>query len=187
MCWSLFADIVNRSLNVFVSNAHLLKKMAFPVTCLPLMVGGAALMNNSLLLLAVLLMLGLLGHFPGIAILVLPGFMVITVLLGIGLGFVLGILNVFIRDISQIVPIVLQLSFWLTPVVYPLDAIPQSYHWLFNFNPMFHVVQAYHSVLVFHHPPDWGGLLFVLLLSVALLALAATLYRRAKPELVDML
>lgn len=187
VCWTLFTDIVNRSLTVFVANAHLLKKLAFPVSCLPFMVGGAALLQNGLLLSAVLLMLALMDHFPGFLLLMVPVFMLVTVLLGIGLGFVLGILNVFIRDISQVVPVVLQLSFWLTPVVYPLDAIPSHFHWLFNFNPMFHVVQAYQGVLVFHRMPQWTGLAVVLVLSVALLALAATLYRRAKSELVDML
>jgi lipopolysaccharide transport system permease protein len=185
--WSMFADILLRSLNVFTSNAHLIKKISFPVSCLPLIVSGSALLNNLLLLLAIIVIFALAGHMPTATILLLPVLMLITIVLAASLGLLLGVLNVFVRDIGQVMPVVLQFSFWLTPIVYPLQTIPESYHWLFNFNPMFHLASAYQAVLVFHRWPDWNGLLLVLLLGLGLLALAVTVYRRAKSELVDML
>jgi lipopolysaccharide transport system permease protein len=185
--WTLFSDLVNRGLNVFLVHAPLLKKVAFPVATLPLVVGGTALVNNLLLIGMVLLAYLLMGHGWSWALLVLPVLLALTVVLGLGLGFLLGILNVFVRDVGQIVPIALQLCFWFTPIVYPLQAIPLRFRGWFEINPLFHMVQGYHDVLAFQKLPSWGWLVMVAGVGVVLVILAAALYRRARPELVDML
>src|SRR5262245_5033433 len=104
LAWSLFSELVSRSLTVFVDNGNLLKKMMFPRICLPLIVSGSALVNNLLLFVAILAAFALLGHLPGWNVLWLPMLIVLNVMLGAGLGLVLGVFNVFIRDVGQIVP-----------------------------------------------------------------------------------
>ncbi|MFL9922604.1 ABC transporter permease, partial [Paraburkholderia fungorum] len=146
VAWSLFSEIVNRCLNVFNSNAHLLKKIAFPAMCLPLITAGSALLSNLLLLAAVTIIFGLGGHLPSIQMLVLPLLVISTVALGLGLGLILGTLNVFIRDVGQIMPVVLQFCFWFTPIVYSIQIIPASYRWVYKFNPMYYIVSAYQEV-----------------------------------------
>ncbi|NMG16350.1 ABC transporter permease [Aromatoleum bremense] len=187
LAWTLFSETVNRCLNVFVSNAHLLKKIAFPAICLPLIVSGSALTNNLLLLVAITFIFGLVGHFPGTEFLFLPLLVMTTVVFGLGLGLILGTLNVFMRDVGQIVPVILQFGFWLTPIVYPEQTIPEAYRWLFVLNPMYHLSSAYQSILVFHQMPSFTGVSAVLVLGIGLLMLSMSLYRRAKPEIVDML
>jgi lipopolysaccharide transport system permease protein len=110
-----------------------------------------------------------------------------NVALALGLGLILGTLNVFIRDIEQFVPVVLQVGFWFTPIVYTIQIIPEQYRWIYRFNPMYQIVRAYQEVLVFHRMPGMTGVLAVLLLGLALIMLAVVLYRRARPEIVDML
>jgi lipopolysaccharide transport system permease protein len=129
--WSLFQEIVIRCLSVFIDGANLLKKLVFPRICLPLVVVGVALVGNLLLGAAVLLVFLVLGHVPGPQALWLPLLVLLTTALALGVGLILGVLNVFLRDIGQVVPIVLQFGFWLTPIIYLPEMVPEPYRgWL---------------------------------------------------------
>jgi lipopolysaccharide transport system permease protein len=185
--WSLFSEIVNRCLTLFIDNGNILKKLVFPRIALPLIVAGSALVNNVLLFLAVLLIFGVLGHAPGSAVTCLPLLMGITVALALGLGLTLGVLNVFMRDIGQIVPVVLQFIYWFTPVVYMVNIIPVQYRpWLF-LNPLIPIITGYQDALLYDRAPDWIGLSGSLVVALALLAFSLVLFRKASPEMVDQL
>ncbi|KFN39354.1 MAG: ABC transporter [Sulfuricurvum sp. MLSB] len=185
--WSLFAEVFGRSLGVFVDNGNLLKKMAFPKIALPLIVTGSALVNNFLLFGAILIVFGLLGHLPSLALLWLPLLLVTTLILALGLGLALGIINVFVRDIGQIVPILLQFWFWLTPVVYVSSLIPEKYHSVMMLNPMSGIVMGYQSILVYNKAPDMSMLIYPLTIACAALGLAFFMYFRANEEMADAL
>ncbi len=94
LAWSLFIEIVNRCLTLFIDNGNILKKLVFPRIALPLIVTGSASVNNALLLVAILMIFAILGHLPGTALIWLPVVMVINVALALGLGLALGVLNV---------------------------------------------------------------------------------------------
>jgi lipopolysaccharide transport system permease protein len=185
--WSLFAEVFGRSLGVFVDNGNLLKKMAFPKIALPLIVTGSALVNNLLLFGAILVVFGLLGHLPSLALLWLPLLLVATLALALGLGLALGIINVFVRDIGQIVPILLQFWFWLTPVVYVSSLIPEKYHSVMMLNPMSGIVMGYQSILVYNKAPDISMLIYPSAVAFAALGLAFFMYFRANEEMADEL
>lgn len=187
LAWSLFQETVVRCLTVFIDHGNLLKKLVFPRICLPLVVAGAALVTNLLLGVAVLLAFVALGHPPGAQALWLPLLVLLTLALGLGLGIVLGVCNVFVRDVGQVVPILLQFGFWLTPVVYAADMIPEGWRGWLAVNPMAAVVTSYQRVLLLGQPPAWSALAGVFALSIALLALALHLFRRASSEMVDVL
>ena len=185
--WSLFADIVSRCLTLFIDNGNILKKLVFPRIALPLIVAGSALVNNVLLFLAVAVIFGILGHAPGSAACLLPLLMAVTVALALGLGLALGVLNVFMRDIGQVVPVVLQFVYWFTPVVYMVDIIPVQYRpWLF-LNPLIPIVTGYQNVLLYDRAPDWRGLAASLAIALALLASSLSLFRKAGPDMMDQL
>jgi len=185
--WSLFLEIVNRCLTLFIDNGNILKKLVFPRIALPLIVTGSASVNNALLFFAILLIFGVLGHVPGTALIWLPPLMVVNVALALGLGLALGVLNVFMRDVGQIVPVVLQFVFWFTPIVYMVDIIPEQYRgWVF-LNPLIPIITGYQNALLYNHAPDWAGLGFVALVATGLLAFALVLFRKASPEMVDQL
>lgn len=185
LCWNLFSEIISRCLNLFIEQGNLLKKIRFPRIALPVIVIGSSLVNNVLLFTSILGIFALLGHLPTSQVLWVPLLMVGVVFLATGFGLILGVLNVFIRDIGQVVPVLLQILFWFTPIVYPLPTIPESYrHWI-ALNPIFPLVRAYQEVLVFDHAPDWMSLGPTALLGVLLSLLGLGLFRRASPELVD--
>lgn len=187
LAWALFNDILTRCLNLFVSNANLLKKMVVPKVTLPLIALGAAVINNLMLFAAILVIFALLGHWPTPALLWLPLLTLILVMLALGLGLIVAVLNVFIRDVAQVVPIVLQILFWFTPILYPVVIIPEHLrHWLI-FNPLYPLISGYQSVLAYQQSPALLPVLAVGALALALCLLGFWLVRRASAEMVDVL
>ncbi|WNZ00219.1 ABC transporter permease [Sulfurospirillum sp. 'SP'] len=187
LSWSLFSEIFGRSLNIFIENGNLIKKISFPKIALPLIVTGSALINNFLLFCAILIVFGLLGHIPTIHIMWLPILTILTVALAIGLGLMLGIINVFIRDIGQIMPIVLQFWFWLTPIVYVADILPEKYQKILLINPMSGVIMSYQNILVYSKPIDRIILLYPFSIALLSLCLALFMFLRANEEMADVL
>ena len=186
LCWNLFSEIVTRCLTVFIDNASLLKKMQFPRISLPLIVVGSALVNNLALLLVMMVLLPILGFYPNVYWVWLPALILITISLAAGLGLLLGTLNVFARDIGQVMAVVLQFWFWVTPIVYPINVLPNEFKATLLFNPVAPLVMAYHSVMVYERAPGWE-LLTPVVFTVILLALAFLVFRRASAEMVDAL
>lgn len=185
--WSLFAEILGRSTTIFIEQASVMKKISFPRLCLPVIVWGSALTSHVLLIAAILFVFLFFGHFPGWSILALPLGIVLISAFAFGLGIILGVLNVFVRDIGQVMAIVLQLWFWLTPIVYPLNIVPERLRWLVEMNPMVPLVRIYQDALLYDRWPQPGSLILPALVAVAAMAFAFVLFRRASPELVDAL
>lgn len=187
LCWNLFSEIVSRCLNVFIANGNLIKKAMFPRIVLPAILVGTCLLDNVLLFAAILVVFAILGHMPGVQIVWLPLLVLGTTALGIGTGLILGILNVFVRDIAQVVPIILQILFWFTPIVYPISIIPERYQHYLYLNPVFPLVRAYQDVLVFAVSPDVLHIFLILGASAILLLVALFLFFRAHEEMADVL
>lgn len=187
LAWTLFSEIVGRCLTVFIDNGGLIKKMRFPRITLPVIVVGSCLINYAILLVCILVVFVLMGNRPGLEIFWIFPMTVFVIALAVGIGLLLGVLNVFIRDIGQVVPIFLQVLFWFTPIVYPLNVIPESVKNLVAYNPMYKIVGGYHDILVYGKVPGIEGMLSAFLISLALMALGLFVFRRAAPEMVDAL
>jgi lipopolysaccharide transport system permease protein len=185
--WTLFSEILTRLLTVFIDNGNLLKKMAFPKLALPLIAIGSALINFTLLFLIMFIVFAFLGHMPLHAIYWLPILILITIGLSIGIGLILGTINVFIRDIGQAMTIILQFWFWLTPIVYMPSIIPEKYQGLLMMNPMTGIIMGYQSVLVYDKTPDAGLLIYPAIVAAATMVLAMIIFRRASEEMADVL
>lgn len=185
--WNLFSELFGKSLNIFIENGNLIKKMSFPKITLPLIAMGSVLVNNILMFIAILVVFGLLGHFPTEQILWLPLLMIVTLALGLGLGLMLGIINVFVRDIGQIAPIVLNFWFWLTPIVYVADALPVEFKDFFYYNPMTGVVMGYQNILVYNKAVDINTLIYPSVLAICSLLIALIMYFKANEEMADVL
>lgn len=187
LTWGLFAQITGRGQNVFLEHAALLKKLSFPRLCLPAIVVLSALVDFALVFALFLGFLLLVGAFPGWAALALLPLLAVEVALAIGLGVVLGVVNVFFRDVGAFYSVVLQFWFWLTPIVYPASILPEwAGRWMAA-NPMAVLVQGYQAVLVQGQWPDWAALGWVALLAAALCALGWRLFRAHAAEMVDEL
>ena len=185
--WSLFTEILTRSVSVFVNNGNLIKKMVFPKITLPLIVVGSALANNILLFFAILVIFGLLGHWPGASLIWLPVLILINAALALGIGLALGVVNVFARDIDQMVPVAMQFLFWATPIVYMTSIIPVRYRPWLALNPLSALVSGYQNILLYDKAPDVVVIGILTLVALGLLLVTMWLFRKASPEMVDML
>lgn len=185
--WSLFSEVVSRCLTLFIDNGNLLKKVVFPRITLPLIVAGSALFNNVLLFLAVVAVFGVLGHVPGAQIAWVPLLMLLTLALGLGVGLLLGVFNVFVRDVGQVVPVALQLGFWFTPIVYTANIVPADLRVILRLNPMTTIVQSFQSAMLFNTAPDLVALGELALAIVVLLGGGLFMFRRASAEMADVL
>lgn len=185
--WGLFAEIVNRSQTMFIDNANLLKKLNFPRLCLPVTLTLSALMNFVIIFSLFILFLFASNSFPGWVILLMLPVLVIQILFAVGLGMVIGILNVFFRDIGQLFTMVLQFWFWLTPIIYPASILPASIQSWLQLNPMYPIIAAYQGILVQGDAPQWSSLISVLILAVVLCIWAMLLFRKHSGDMVDEL
>lgn len=186
LCWNLFSEILQRSITVFVDNGALLKKMQFPRITLPLIVIGSALVSNLALLLVMLCLFPIFGFYPTVAWLWLPLLIVLTVALASGIGLLLGTLNVFARDVAQVMTIVMQFWFWVTPIVYPVEVVPAAFRSTLAFNPVVPLVKAYHDVIVYARSPGMD-LYYTAAAACVMLIVGGFVFRRASAELVDAL
>jgi lipopolysaccharide transport system permease protein len=185
--WGLFSEIATRCTTVFIDYSNTLKKIAFPRLCLPFIVGGSALLNHLLLLASMLFVFFCLGHYPTSAWFVLPIGMLLIILFAFGLGIILGLLNVFSRDVGQVFTIVLQLWFWLTPVVYTANTLPEKFKSILALNPMTNMVKVYQDALLYGKTPDWHTLMIPFAIGASLFIFSFLIFRRASADLVDAL
>ena len=187
IAWTLFSEVLNRCLNVFIENANLLKKLSFPRLTLPIIVVGSALVNFVIVIFITYFILSLLGHFTFGALFWLPILVLLTLLLSLGLGMFFGILNVFIRDVGQFVNVIMQFWFWLTPIVYMLSIVPEKFHSLIIYNPMTGIVMGYQNVILYGKAPDFSLLIYPTVLAVVFLFLTVIIYKKAVEEMTDVL
>ena len=187
LTWGLFAEITGRSQNVFLENANLIKKISFPRICLPIVVVLNATLNFAIIFGLFTCFLVLSGNFPGWVFLALFPVLAVQIIFSVGLGMILGVLNVFFRDVGQFFGIFLQFWFWFTPIVYPLAILPEKAQELLVWNPMSPLVAAYQGILVEGLWPRWGPLFPVTVLGTLLCILGMLLFRKRAGEMVDEL
>lgn len=188
LTWGLFAESVGRAQNIFIEQANLMKKVSFPRMALPVIAILGAGLNFAIIAALFLLFLLATGNWPGWVALAAVPVLAIQILLSLGLGVVLGVLNVFFRDVGQFFGIFLQFWFWLTPIVYPASILPEpARHILLAWNPMAPIVAAYQGIFVSHQAPDWSSLTLAAVVALLFCALGLRLFRRRAGEMVDEL
>ena len=187
LVWAMFSEIMSRSQTMFIDNANLLKKSNFPRSCIPAIVVASALANFGVVYVVFLVLLLLSGYWPGWVVVAAPVPILLLAVLGLAIGVFLGIIQVFFRDVAQVLGIILQIWFWLTPIVYPTQVLPASYqHWIAA-NPVTPLILALQTIFLEHRWPDWGAFLYPGTLAVTLTIISVTAFRRQSPWIVDEL
>ena len=185
--WSLFAEITSRSQTVFLDNANLLKKLNFPRLCLPVVVIFNACLNCLIIFSLFILFLLVTNQFPGWVILAVIPLLLIQIGFAIGLGINLGVLNVFFRDIGYFYGVALQFWFWLTPIVYSVNILPETIRPLIALNPLSSLMEAYQTIFIKQQWPDWSSLWYIIILALLLNLNGLRLFRKRSGEMVDLL
>lgn len=132
-----------RCVNVFVENANILQKVPFPKLCLPIIVLVSHTLNYTIVMTLFLGFLLTIGAFPGWIILSALPVIILQMTFTISAGIFLATVNVFYRDVHQMVQVALQFWFWLTPIVYFPTILPKFIQPLLGWNPMYFYVISY--------------------------------------------
>lgn len=152
--FNLFADVVVRSPMLVMANTNYVKRVVFPLEVLPVVQMGSALFHFAVNLLAWLVAAWIiLGHVPATALL-LPLVIGPLVIGTLGVAWMLASLGVFLRDVAQTIGLLVTALLFLTPIFYPLGAIPAQYRWLIELNPLTHVVVAARALLIDGEAPS---------------------------------
>lgn len=185
--WGLFSEILLRSINIFVDNSNLIKKINFPKLCLPLTIIINALVNFSIIFLIFIILLIYSGLFHGWSIFYLLPVIILLIMFAISIGLFFGIMNVFFRDVSQFFQIVIQFWFWLTPIIYMKSIVPERFIAIINYNPMTKIIVACQSIILEGRSPDISTFYSVILFTLLFSILTIIMYRKHSGEMVDEL
>lgn len=185
--WTAFAECINRGTNAFIANAIYLRKLPIPEQVFTAQAAlstaiGLALSFSTLVVVALCL-----GHSPTWHWFLLPLPLGLLLGLGFGLGMMLGTLNAFIRDVGQAVPIVVQVWFWLYPIVYHTTSLPPAMQAAVRFNPVYPYMQSIRSLFIAREMPGAGLWLAMVGWTLAAALLGSLVLRRLRPELRDVI
>jgi lipopolysaccharide transport system permease protein len=187
LIWQLFSDLLTRSVGIFVHNAGLLKKVNLPKLALPIVVTLSGLANFAVIVILFMGFLLVIGAFPAGAILAMVPVLLLVVAFALGLGVLLGTINVFYRDVEQSTTMLLQFWFWLTPIVYPGRTLPDFFASVLAWNPMWPIVSFAQTIFLEDRVPDWSLLIYPTVVAMALVGLGLVAFRKLSGEIVDEL
>lgn len=185
--WHWFSELVSRNTGIFLDHAGLIKKHNFPRLSLPIINFMASGLNFAIAMSIFSLFLIVLGNWPGWTLLWTIPLLLLQAVFASSLGLVLGLLNVFFRDVGQAMGIVLQFWFWLTPIIYTANALPERIRRVIEWNPMTPLIQGYQGIFLGQGQPDWQSLWPLALLTLLFTGLAAKLYRATRHQITDEL
>ena len=189
MPWFLFADIMTGSVGIVVAHTNLIKKTLFPAQILPVVKIVSALVTHAIFLILLLLLL----IFQGIPItwyfLQFFYYCLCLCLFSLGLGWMCSALNVFIRDVTHIVGVGIQVGFWITPIFWDLRIMPPKVQFLLKLNPIYYIVQGYRDSFIYKTGFWCHPLQTLYFWTVCLITLACGMYifERLKPQFADVL
>jgi lipopolysaccharide transport system permease protein len=145
--WTLFSQGYAQAALSLASHQHLLSKVYFPRLFIPIAAASVYLVDLAYSLGIYALILLYYRITPSWTIVFLPLLVGLTLIATLSLGIMLSALTVFYRDIRHVVPFLTQILLFVTPVIYPLSALPERFHYLLALNPMFGIVVAYRTAI----------------------------------------
>lgn len=184
--WLIFSESLNRSVNILIENANLITKVSFPVELLPAGTVISSFLINGIGMVLFYGYLILTGYLEITWILVPLVIIPLHILFISGISYILAALCVFIRDMRDILGLILMVWFYATPIIYPVSMVPESFSAIINLNPMVWFLELYRGATLMHQIA-WFPLLQVAVLSILTYSLGAWFFMRARPAFGDVL
>lgn len=184
--WTYFANVVSISSNVLVQHQGVITKVYFPRVMMPLasVVGG--LLDFTIALSVLGILMAFYGVAPSLAILTVPAFVLMAMLTASGVALWLSALNVRYRDVRFVIPFLIQVWLFITPVAYPSSLVPEQWRALYGLNPMAGVVEGFRWALLGQAAPSPALLGASVLVVLALLGSGMLYFSRAEQTFADV-
>ena len=185
--WLWFSNSIMESTTSILGNGSLIKKVWLPLEIFPLVPIGSHMIHylfSSVLLLGCILVFGRSLSWP---LLAFPLVLAFQCLLSYGLALFVSALTVHFRDLFHLIPNLLLMVFFLTPILYPLSMVPEAYRDVIQINPLAILVNAYQDIFFHNRFPTWGGFGFIGAWAACFLGGGLWIFRQRKEFFVEAL
>jgi lipopolysaccharide transport system permease protein len=185
--WVAFANSISRATSVFLDKKPLISKI--PLS-LPSLLIYIILSETITFIIAIVFFFGFLfftGYNFNSNLMLLPYIYFLQQLFAFGFGLLAATFTVFIRDLKEIIGIVLQFWFWFTPIVYVREILPEAVKKIIMYNPAYIIIEAYQRIFVFNDAPSYKSLITLTILTHCLIFIAYVLFRRLEKDVRDFI
>jgi lipopolysaccharide transport system permease protein/teichoic acid transport system permease protein len=187
--WQFFSGTLSSITHVIERHSFLVKKIDFRLSVLPIVKMLSALVTHLILLTVAIGLCWYEGYAPSFFTLQVLYYLMAMLALLLGLGWLTSSTNIFVRDVSKIVDIFVQFGFWVTPIFWNIDRIPDQYQWLFKLNPVCYIVTGYRDSLItqtafWNRPEDT---FYYWLITLVLMFIGIIVYRRLRPHFAEVI
>lgn len=186
--WTYFAGNLVANTGIINSFAFLVKKIDFRISILPFVKLISNLLPHAFLTLVTIIIAWFYGYAPSIYLFQILYYFFSMFVLLVGLGWLTSSTSLFVKDVSNIVRVVVQFGFWVTPVLWNINRIPEPYQWIIKLNPMFYIVNGYRDS-IFMHVPFWVAYRDALTFwaqTFIILLVGIVVFRKLKPHFAEM-
>ncbi|WP_434997449.1 ABC transporter permease [Vibrio scophthalmi] len=188
--WFFIADAIQSGTSAVTSNKFLVKKVAFRVGVLPIVPIGSSLIIHAVLFMMLIIAFLLYGYKPTIYWLQIPYFVFSSIMIVLGLSWLTSALRVFVKDIGNLVGVILQIGFWATPIFWASNIIPEKYRFIVELNPMAYIINGYRAALI-EQVWFFGGGMFTTYyfwgVTAIILLGGIIVFKRLRPHFGDVL
>ncbi|HET9438644.1 MAG TPA: ABC transporter permease, partial [Longimicrobiales bacterium] len=186
LMWGFFASALNAAAGSIVGNANLISKVYFPRLIVPVSGVTSALPDFAIGFALLLLIMPFYGVYPGVAILLVPLFLLLAISTALGVGIWLAALTARYRDFRYVVPFLVQFWFFASPVAYPSNEITQPWRTLYGLNPMTGVIEGFRWGVLRQQPPS-AMIVLSALVSAFFLVTGLFYFRRVEKTFADLI
>jgi len=183
----LFSEVLNRAPGLILSNINYVKKVVFPIEILPVIAMGAALFHSLISLGVLMVAFALFNGYMHWTAIFTPLVLLPLVILTLGLAWILSSLGVFLRDVGQTIGIITTVLMFLSPVFYPMTAVPERFRPFIMANPLTFIIEQAREVLIWGHSPNWIGLGIYFLAATAMAWAGYAWFQKTRKGFADVL
>ncbi len=186
--WTAFITGFSQAATSVIAQPNLVKKVVFPLILLPLVPICSAFIESTFGMVLLITFITLLTKTMHVTLLLLPLIWLPQLLFTAGLGYLAAGLTVFLRDIPQTIGVLLNLWFYVTPIIYPASVIPEAFrHWVFWLNPLAAIAEIYRDLILVGAIQHWGAWGATWIVSLIVFAIGVKVYQRLRPGFADVL
>lgn len=189
MPWMFFAESLASATTSVMDHSFLVKKIVFRVSVLPIVRILSALFIHLVFVTALAIVLMLYGYRPHIYYIQTVYYLFACIMLVLGLAWISSSLIIFLKDVGQIISVVLQFGFWVTPIFWSINLLPPEYHTLIKLNPVYYLVDGYRASFLYKQwfwENPWMTVYFWAV-TFSIFVGGAVLFRRLRPHFADVL
>lgn len=187
MIWNFFSESTLMGMSTFASKREMVTKISFPRSTLVIASTISSTITFLLNLIIFFIFLFISGVRPGPEALFFLLYLVEVYMIATGITFILATLHTFFRDIQHIWEILLQIGFWLTPIIYPITVVPTEYHRYIFLNPLARIIEYSRDIFIRHNIPAWNLNLVLLAMSVVIFSAGYAIFRTQSHKIAEKL